>query len=49
MYIAGEIVGHAGAVREENFPGLDEVPTAIGLFSSLSQVAPVSVSTDTSK
>ena len=49
MYIAGEIVGHAGAVREENFPGLDEVPTAIGLFSSLSQVAPVSVSADTSK
>ncbi len=32
MYIAGEIAGHAGAVREENFPGSDEVPIAVGLF-----------------
>lgn len=32
MYISGEIQGHAGAVREENFPGTDEVPVAIGLF-----------------
>jgi uncharacterized protein YigE (DUF2233 family) len=31
MYISGEIQGHAGAVREENFPGTDEVPVAIGL------------------
>jgi uncharacterized protein YigE (DUF2233 family) len=32
MYISGEIQGHAGAVREESFPGTDEVPVAIGLF-----------------
>jgi uncharacterized protein YigE (DUF2233 family) len=32
LYISGEIQGHAGAVREENFPGTDEVPVAIGLF-----------------
>jgi exopolysaccharide biosynthesis protein len=32
MYISGEIQGHAGAVKEENFPGTDEVPVAIGLF-----------------
>jgi hypothetical protein len=32
MYISGEIQGHAGAVREENFPGTDEVPVAVGLF-----------------
>jgi exopolysaccharide biosynthesis protein len=32
MYIAGEITGHAGAIREENFPGSDEVPIAVGLF-----------------
>jgi exopolysaccharide biosynthesis protein len=32
MYISGEIQGHAGAVREENFPGTDEIPVAIGLF-----------------
>ena len=32
MYISGEIQGHAGAVREENFPGTDEVPVAIGLL-----------------
>ncbi len=32
MYISGEIQGHAGAIREENFPGTDEVPVAIGLF-----------------
>ena len=39
MYISGEIQGHAGAVREENFPGTDEVPVAIGLFP-LEQQAP---------
>lgn len=49
MYIAGEIVGHAGAVREENFPGLDEVPTAIGFFSTLPQSTTVTASTDASK
>jgi len=32
MYISGEIQGHAGAVREESFPGTDEVPVAVGLF-----------------
>lgn len=32
MYFSGEVTGHAGAIREENFPGTDEVPVAIGLF-----------------
>lgn len=32
MYISGEIQGHAGAVREESFPGTDDVPVAVGLF-----------------
>lgn len=49
MYIAGEIAGHAGAVREENFPGLDEVPTAIGFFSTLAQAPAVSRTTDSLK
>ena len=40
MYISGEIQGHAGAVREENFPGTDEVPVAIGLFT-LEQQTPL--------
>ena len=29
LYISGEIPGHAGAVREESFPGRDEVPVAL--------------------
>ena len=41
MYISGEIQGHAGAVREENFPGTDEVPVAIGLFPL--ETAPLSL------
>lgn len=32
MYISGDIPGHAGATREEEFPGRDEVPVAVGLF-----------------
>ncbi len=40
MYLAGEISGHAGAVREENFPGVDEVPIAVGLFP-LTQPTPI--------
>lgn len=32
LYISTEIPGHAGAVREENFPGRDEIPVAVGLF-----------------
>ena len=32
MYFSGEVSGHAGAIREENFPGTDEVPVAVGLF-----------------
>ena len=40
MYISGEIQGHAGAVSEENFPGTDEVPVAIGLFT-LEQQTPL--------
>lgn len=40
MYLAGEISGHAGAVREENFPGVDEVPIAVGLFP-LAQPTPL--------
>jgi hypothetical protein len=46
MYISGEIQGHAGAVREENFPGTDEVPVAIGLFPiSTAQATPTPVDT----
>jgi exopolysaccharide biosynthesis protein len=33
LFISGDIPGHAGAVREEDFPGRDEVPVALGLFS----------------
>jgi exopolysaccharide biosynthesis protein len=44
MYFSGEIQGHAGAVREENFPGTDEVPVAIGLFP-LVAATPVPVAT----
>ena len=36
LYLAGEIPGHAGAVREENFAGRDEVPIALGLFPIIS-------------
>lgn len=32
LYISTEIPGHAGALREENFPGRDDVPVAVGLF-----------------
>jgi exopolysaccharide biosynthesis protein len=32
MYIAAPIPGHQGATREEEFPGRDEVPVAVGLF-----------------
>lgn len=32
MYISAPIPGHQGAMREEDFPGRDEVPVAIGLF-----------------
>jgi exopolysaccharide biosynthesis protein len=32
MYISGSVPGHQGATREEDFPGRDEVPVAIGLF-----------------
>jgi exopolysaccharide biosynthesis protein len=32
MYISGQIPGHQGATREEDFPGRDDVPVAIGLF-----------------
>ena len=32
MYISGDIPGHQGATREEDFPGRDEVPVALGLF-----------------
>ena len=46
MYISGEIQGHAGAVREENFPGTDEVPVAIGLFP-LAAVQSTPTPTDT--
>lgn len=42
MYISGEIQGHAGAVREENFPGTDEVPVAIGLFPLTAPTPPPS-------
>lgn len=42
MYISGEIQGHAGAVREENFPGSDEVPVALGLFPLLPLTAAAS-------
>lgn len=31
LYISGSIPGHTGATREENFPGTDEVPVAVGL------------------
>jgi hypothetical protein len=31
MYISGTIPGHTGAVREEDFPGRDEVPVALAL------------------
>jgi hypothetical protein len=31
MYISGTIPGHVGAVREEDFPGRDEVPVALAL------------------
>jgi len=40
MYISGEIQGHAGAIKEENFPGTDEVPVAIGLFAIQNTPAP---------
>ncbi len=40
MYLSGEISGHVGAVREESFPGADEVPIAVGLFP-LAQPAPI--------
>ena len=32
MYISSKISGHAGATREEELPGRDEVPVALGLF-----------------
>jgi exopolysaccharide biosynthesis protein len=32
MYISGQIPGHQGATREEDFPGRDDVPVAVGLF-----------------
>jgi len=32
MYISGSIPGHIGAVREEDFPGRDEVPVALALI-----------------
>lgn len=32
MYISGGIAGHQGATREEDLPGRDEVPVAVGLF-----------------
>jgi len=32
MYISGQIPGHQGATREEDFPGRDDVPVALGLF-----------------
>jgi exopolysaccharide biosynthesis protein len=32
MHISGGVAGHQGATREEDFPGRDEVPVAIGLF-----------------
>ncbi len=32
LYISAEIPGHSGAVREESFPGRDDVPVAVGLF-----------------
>ncbi len=32
MHISGNVPGHQGATREEDFPGRDEVPVAIGLF-----------------
>jgi hypothetical protein len=32
MYISAPISGHEGATREEDFPGRDEVPVALGLF-----------------
>jgi exopolysaccharide biosynthesis protein len=32
MHISGGVPGHQGATREEDFPGRDEVPVAIGLF-----------------
>lgn len=32
MHISGDVPGHQGATREEDFPGRDEVPVAIGLF-----------------
>ncbi len=31
LYISGEIPGHAGSVREESFPGRDDVPVALAL------------------
>lgn len=33
LYISGSIPGHNGAVREESFPGRDEVPVALGIFT----------------
>lgn len=32
LFISGDIPGHDGATREEDFPGRDEIPVAIGLF-----------------
>jgi hypothetical protein len=32
LFVSGNIPGHEGAVREEDFPGRDEVPVALGLF-----------------
>lgn len=32
LYIAGEVPGHAGAEREENFPGRDDVPVVVALI-----------------
>lgn len=32
LFISGDIPGHDGATREEDFPGRDEIPVAVGLF-----------------
>lgn len=32
LFVSGDIPGHVGAVREEDFPGRDEIPVAVGLF-----------------
>lgn len=35
MHISGNVPGHQGATREEDFPGRDEIPVAVGLFRRL--------------